>query len=348
MMTLTHKIFVLLSLPLVFGVAGCSEPAGKPGGSRLPQVRVQVEGISLSDLPFQVEVAGTLQAVEQSQVSARVSGQVVELPVRVGSKVKKGDLLVRVRASELSARARQAETQLAQARRNLERETRLQQAKASTREQVKTLTELVQISDANYREAKAMLDYTQIRAPFAATVTHKLIEVGDLASPGSVLLKLENSGALEVLVQVPEALAQGLRLDTSLPLSVPVVGLLTRAEISEISPTVDPVSRSTQVKLTLSDNPALRSGQFVRVSLAGKGAQTLLIAQAALHQNGQMEQVFVAEEGVARMRLVRSGADFGERIEILSGLRPGDQVVVATEADLRDGQPLEIAADGQF
>ncbi len=343
-----QKILIFWSLLLLLGVAGCNEPPEQIVISTLPQARVQAEALSLSEVPFQIEVAGTLQAVDQAQISARVSGQVVEVPVKVGSKVKKGDLLVRVRAAELNARVRQAETQLSQAQRNLERETKLQQVNASTREKVKTLTELVQISEAAFREAQAMLDYTQIKAPFAGTVTHKLVEVGALASPGSALLKLESSGALEVAVQIPEALAQGLRLDATLPLSVPGVGLNTEAQIREISPTVDPVSRSTRVKLTLSDNPALRSGQFVRVSLADKSARTLLIANTALHQNGQMEQVFVAEQGVARLRLVRSGARFADRVEILSGLRAGDQVVIATSSDLRDGQPLEIVADGQL
>ncbi len=345
-MMLKQKFFALLCLMLLFVSAGCSEHSPAPSGEVLPIIRVQVETLALTAVPFQIEVAGTLQAVEQAQISARVSGQVVEVPVHVGSRVKKGDLLVRIRAAEISARVRQAETQLSQARRNLERETKLQQVNASTREKVKTLTELVQISEAAYLEAKAMLDYTRVRAPFAATVTHKLVEVGDLASPGSALLRLENSGALEVLVQIPEALAQGLRLDSLLPISVPAVGLATEAQISEISPTVDPVSRSTRVKLTLSENPALRSGQFVRVSLVDKGAQTLLIPKMALHRNGQMEQVFVADQGVARMRLVRSGAGYGDRVEILSGLRAGDRIVITTEAVLLDGQPLEVVEAG--
>lgn len=345
-MTLKQKAYLPLVLIALFVVGGCSDHSDSRTVKTLPTARVQVETLSLSAVPFQVEVAGTLQAIEQALISARVSGQVVEMPVHVGSKVKKGDLLVRVRAAEISARVRQAETQLSQARRNLERETKLQQVNASTREKVKTLAELVQISEAAYREAKAMHDYTRVRAPFAATVTHKLVEVGDLASPGSALLKLENSEALEVLVQIPEALAQGLKLDSLLLVNVPAVGLSTEAQISEISPTVDPVSRSTQVKLTLSDNPLLRSGQFARVSLADEGAQTLLIPQAALHQNGQMEQVFVADQGVAHMRLVRSGSGYADRVEILSGLRAGDQIVIATEGLLLDGQPLEVVEAG--
>lgn len=333
---------ILIALALV----SCSEPGEKASRPELPTVAVEVNTLGLSSVPFQIEVAGTLQAVDQALISSRISGQVVEVPVQVGSKVKKGDLLVKIRAAEINARVRQAETQRAQAKRNFERETKLLQVNASTREKVSTLSEQVQISEAAYREAKAMLDYTQVKAPFSGTVTHKMVEVGDLASPGSALLRLEGSGALEVLVQIPEAQAQELRLDTMLSLTVPTIGLQTKAQISEISPTVDPVSRSTRVKLTLSDNPALRSGQFARVALADKGAKTLLIPQTALRQNGQMEQVFVAEQGHARLRLVRSGARFGDQVEILSGLRAGDQFIVTADKILQDGQPLEILPTG--
>lgn len=346
-MKLISSCVLSLTLMLLLLLTGCSEPAtDQHKAPQLPQLKVQVETLVMTEVASQVEVAGTLQAGEKAEISTRVSGQVAEILVHAGSKVKKGDLLVKISAAEINARLRQAETQLAQARRNFERETKLQLVNASTRERVQTLSEQVQISEAAYREASTMLGYTKIKAPFAGTITHKLVEVGDLAAPGSPLLRLENAGALEVLVQIPEAQVQGLRLKSTLPISVPVVGFTTVAQISEISPSVDPVSRTTQVKLTLAENPVLRSGQFARVSLAGTGAQTLLIAKSALHQQGQMEQVFVVEQGEAHMRLVRSGARVAGRVEILSGLRAGEQVVTAVEGDLHDGQPVIIDTTG--
>jgi len=191
-------------------------------------------------------------------------------------------------------------------------------------------------------EAQAVLGYTQINAPFAGTVTDKLVEVGDQASPGVPLLKLENGSALEVVIQVPEALSHSLTLASRLPLSVPAVGLTLNAQIREISPTVDPASRTTQVKIMLPAAPQLRSGQFARVALTNSQATTLLINSKALRQKGQLQQVFVAEQGLASMRLVRIGAEFDGRTEILSGLKAGDQVVIAANDKLQDGQPLKV------
>lgn len=336
------KKALFLALTILLFIAGCNEPAEQSTTSSLPQVEVQTETLALSPVAEQIELSGTLQAADKATISARVTGQIATLPIKLGSKVNKGDLLVKISADEINARVRQAEVQLEQARRNLARESKLLEVNASTRERVKTLTEQVQISEAAYNEAQTMLGYTAIKAPFSATVTDKLIEVGDLAAPGMALLKIEKSTELEVVIQVPEALSHDLTLGSSLPLTVPAANLAIKAQIKEISPTVDPASRTTQVKLTLPDAPGLRSGQFARVALAGRQPTTMLIKTSALRQNGQMQQVFVADQGTARMRLVRTGTEFDGRTEILTGLRAGDQVIIDPPANLRDGQPLLI------
>ena len=343
MLKLSPLFLPLLSL---FILAGCNDPVERPAVPSLPPVAVQVEALTLSEVPMQVELAGTLQAVKHATIKARVAGQIVKLPVQVGSKVKKGDLLVKIAAAEMNARVEQAETQLAQARRNLARETRLQQVNASTREKVKSLKEQVEINEAVYREAQTILGYTLIHAPFSGTVTGKPVEVGDQAAPGIPLLELENGSALEVVIQVPEGLAQSLTPESRLPVTVPAAGLTLTAQISEISPTVDSTSRTTQVKIMLPESAELRSGQFARVALAGRQASTLMINSKAVRHKGQLQQVFVAEQGLAHMRLVRIGAEFDGRTEILAGLQAGDQVVVDGIDKLRDGQPLKVTTDG--
>ncbi len=340
----THILF--LATLTLFMMTGCNDPVEKAATTTLPTVEVQVETLALSELPIQVELAGTLQAVQHATISARVVGQIVNLPVQIGSKVKKGDLLAKISAAEMNAQLQQAEAQLDQARRNLAREAKLQQVNASTREKVKTLTEQVQISEAVYREAQTNFGYTEIKAPFTGTVTEKLVEVGDLAMPGAALLRLEDGATLEVVIQIPEALVHNLDPKSTLPLTVPVVGLAFNAQVREISPTVDPASRTTQIKLMLPAAPELRSGQFARVALMDSQAKTLMINSRAIRQKGQLQQVFVAEQGMARMRLVRVGTELDGRTEILSGLQAGEQIVIDASEIEQDGQPLKLITDG--
>ena len=308
----------------------------------LPSVTVEVEEVSEETARTRIEVVGTVEAVQRASISARISGQIVELPVLLGSSVEQGELLVKISAGEISAKVLQAEAQLAQARRNLDREKKLQQEGASTRETVKSLQDVTRIAEAAYTEAKTMLDYTIITAPFSGTVTRKMANVGDLASPGMNLLEIENSDELQVLAQVPEALLLKVSVGDSLPVHIPAAVLTLMGEVAEVAPAADPMSRTAPVKIRIPVGPDLRVGQFARVDLESSGELTLVVPESAVIQKGQMDLVFVVEENVARLRLIRTGGKYDGDVEILSGLEPGERVVVAGADQLQDGQPLTI------
>ena len=335
---------------LLGGVAcfsGCNtqEEHKKAEVPQLPTLSVVVEEVREERARSRIEVVGTLEAVERASISARISGQIIELPVVLGSKVEKGDLLLKISAGEISAKVLQAEAQLSQARRNLARETKLQKQGASTQETVKSLNDGVNIAAAAYQEAKTMLDYTTITAPFSGTITQKIANIGDLASPGKLLLNIENSEELQVLARVPEALLLKIATGDTLPVQIPAASLLLIGEVAEVAPAADPLSRTAPVKINIPSGPDLRVGQFARIGLEGADESTLMLPQSAVLARGQMDLVFVVEQPgkIARMRIVTTGAVYDGEVEILSGLDPGELAVVSPNvALLQDGQPLDI------
>jgi len=310
----------------------------------LPTVTVTVEELKELTAPSRVEVVGTLEAVERASISSRIPGQIIELPVVLGSKVQQGDLLVKMSAGEISAKVLQAEAQLSQARRNLARETKLQKQGASTEETVKSLLDTTRIAEAAFKEARTMLDYTTISAPFSGTVTKKIANIGDLASPGMVLLMIENGDELQVLAQVPESLLLSVQQGDSVPVSIPAASLAIEGVVAEVAPAANPMSRTAPVKINIPSSPDLRVGQFARIGLKGSSETTILLTNSAVLAKGQMDMVFVYDTAsqTAHMRLVKTGTVYGDQVEILSGLLPGEQVVVSGVERLQDGQPLEI------
>jgi membrane fusion protein, multidrug efflux system len=308
----------------------------------LPSLAVAVEEVREEVGRSRVEVVGTVEAVQKASISARISGQIVELPLVLGSVVKSGDLLVKVSAGEISAKVLQAEAQLAQARRNLAREKKLQKKGASTRETVKSLQDVTRIAEAVYTEVKTMLDYTMITAPFNGTITRKMANVGDLASPGVSLLEIENSDELQVMAQVPEAMILKVFIGDILSVRIPAAAITLLGEVVEVAPAADPMSRTAPVKIKIPVGPDLRVGQFARVTLENSAETTLVVAESAVIAKGQMDLVFVVEENIARLRLIRTGAAYDGDMEILSGLDPGEVVVVRGADKLQDGQPLTI------
>ncbi len=246
-------------------------------------------------------------------------------------------------AAEISARLSQAETGVAQAKRNLEREERLFAKNASTGETVNAQQDALKLAQASLREARTMLGYITIRAPFSGRVSAKPANAGDLATAGTPLLVLENTDALQAVAAVPEAQFQGVKPGASLPVRIPAANLDTTGRVAEIAPTADAASRTALIKLDLAPNPALRPGQFVRVIFPGATTKTLMVPTQALSLFGQMERVFVVADNQAHLRLVRSGMQRDGQVEILSGLNPGEQVVVAGGASqLVDGQPVRV------
>ncbi|MCG6931720.1 MAG: efflux RND transporter periplasmic adaptor subunit [Desulfofustis sp.] len=339
--------WVIVSIVSVFGLllfAGCrtEQHAAHPAIADLPPVKVTVAAAEERTPLRQIEVMATVEAEQSASVAARVSGNITELPVRLGDRVKAGDMLVVISAGEIRAQVNQALAQLEQAERNLKREQSLLEKNAATQESVKTLEESRKIAEAAYREARTMLDYTTITAPFDGVITSKPANVGDLAVPGKILLTIENGSSLQIIADVPEALVLGLSIGDRLPVRINAAGLDIQGTITEIAPTADPRSRTAPIKLDIEPSPKLRSGQFARVSLPSTSGSAVMVPAASIRPFGQLDRVFIVKDGTVRLQLVKTGLKHGESIEILSGVNGGDSVVISDTRELSDGRKVTV------
>lgn len=331
----------------VLALAGCSKhkPTSDAAASLppLPPAKARVAQVRAESLPVITEITGTVRPVRRAVVAAKVMGTIEQLSVTLGQRVKAGDLLAQISAGEISARVAQAKSQFNAARRDLERERSLLQKGASTADMVKGLEDRFAAAEAMVREAEVMLGYVTLQAPFDGVVTRKMANAGDLASPGVPLLEIESAMEFQVEFGVPDSLAASLSDGASLNVEVPVAGVSFSGKLVELSSAADPSARTVTAKLAVPAGTKVRSGQFVRVHVPGAPARALLVPHTSVTRLGQMERVFVADDDKrASLRLVKTGAARGDRIEILSGLDDGERVVVAPPAGLREGQPLEI------
>jgi RND family efflux transporter MFP subunit len=164
--------------------------------------------------------------------------------------------------------------------------------------------------------------------------------VGDFAAPGKPLLQIENPQRLRFEADVPEAIIDQVR--TSEPVEVKITGLGKNVTgvVSEVSPTADPSSRTFLTRIDLPLTGGLRPGQFGRAMLRVGDFTTISIPSEALQTRGQMEVVFINDQGRARLRLVKSGKRYGDEVEILSGVSKGESIIVEGVRSLSDGQPL--------
>jgi RND family efflux transporter MFP subunit len=328
-----------------FLVAGCKQHAPEETTRQsLPTAKVQVLTVTEQSAHQQNEVAGSVEAVQRATIAAKVTGTIEKLPVVLGSQVKKGDLLVKISAGEIAAKVSQARAQLEQARRNYERERRLLEKDASTPETVKSMKDSLRVAQAAYEEASTMTGYTSITAPFGGLVARKMVNAGDLAVAGTPLLVLENNRHLQVVAGVPEELALKIHPGDELTVRVPAADFEKVGKVSEIAPAADAASRTTLVKVQINGGGALRPGQFAKVILPGTPVETFLVPEKAVRRFGQMERLWMVQDGTARLRLVRTGEHQAGNVEILAGLSAGDQVIVRGADRLVEGQPVQVVS----
>lgn len=334
---------LILPLAALALFAGCGRrESAASAAAGLPPARVRAATARIEEVPVLIEVTGTVRAVQRALIAAKVMGAVEDLPVVLGQRVKTGDLLAKISAGEISARVLQAQAQLNQARRDLDRERDLLTKNASTSDMVKSLEDRFAMTEAMVREAEVMLGYATVRAPFDGVVARKMASVGDLAAPGQPLLEIEGTNDFQVEAGIPDSLIARLTAGTPLAVEVPAAGAAFTGTLVEVSSTADPFTRTVTVKISVPAGTPVGSGQYARVQAPGAPVRALLAPAASVSTLGQMERVFVAENGRAVLRLVKTGAARGDRVEILSGLAEGDRVVSNPPAGLQEAQPLEI------
>ncbi len=305
----------------------------------LPSLTVRAVPAKWSPHMAVEEVVGTVRSKQRALVEAKVSGRVLEYSATPGTAVKAGEPLARLDVQEIQAKVDQARALLDQAQRDFDRQKQLIASNATTRQDFDAAEARVKIGAAALSEAETMLGYARVTAPFDGVVTRKLADVGDLAMPGKPLLEIEAPTALRFEADLPEAILDRVKLGDRLPVRLTHV---IEGTVSEISPVADPVSRTFQVKLDLPPADGLRTGQFGRVSVPVAETRLLLVPQDAVLKRGQMEMVFVARDGRASLRLVKTGKQLDTHIELLSGIEEGEQVIVGAGSKLTDGQPVTI------
>jgi RND family efflux transporter MFP subunit len=335
------------ALLLTAGVAiltGCGKPHGssKAPDVNLPTAQVRVQVAESKPQVITEEVVGTVRAKVRATLEAKVTGRIEKLPVRLGQKVKAGELLARLDAAEIKARLEQAQAGLEQTERDWKRVSALFAQQAVTRSEYDASESRHNVAKATVAEAQAMMGYVEVLAPFDGVVTKKWAEAGDLAMPGKPLIEIQDPSALQLEADVPEAIASRVKLDARLKLRVDAVSGELTGTVCELAPTADSASRTFRVKLDLAPAAGLMPGQFARLLVPVGESRSICVPLSAVVQRGQLEIVFVVANQRAQLHLVKVGTQIGNEVEVLTGLDAGDAVVIDGAAQLTDGQPTEV------
>ena len=225
-----------------------------------------------------------------------------------------------------------------------ERADRLLQVAAARQNQMKARIDQAKADVAN---ARVYVGYSRIAAPIGGVVVSKQADVGYMATPGMPLLTIENSAGYQLHASVEESKLGTIRLNDQVQVVLEAVAnTQLNGAVEEIVPVADPATRSYIVKIGLptTGDIHLRSGLYGKARFVMGQRKILSVPQTAVTQRGQLAGVFVVDRsGVALLRLVKTGRTVGDRIEVLSGLNEGEEIVSEGTASLRDGSRVREA-----
>ena len=319
-----------------------------------PEVPTVEVGTGAADTGFDID--GSLEALHQSTVAAQLGGNVLQLAVKAGDRVKAGQLLARIDEREAQAglartdaALAQAQAELSNARLHAERTRDLrsqgfvsQAAQDVAETQLKAAQAGVQQAQSGRSQAALARSFAAVNAPFDAIVLATHVEAGELATPGRPLVTLYAPGRMRAVVQLPASRTAAARGADSVKVQLPGGAdsrWVTPVATTEL-PGTDPVSQTVEWRLDLSaaDSAGLAPGQNVRVRFAGAPAVAvaastaapgrLTVPAAAVLRRGELTAVYAAREAGFVLKAVRLGAAQGGDVEVLAGLKPGERIAI--------------------
>jgi RND family efflux transporter MFP subunit len=326
-----------------------------------------------------VTLPATTNAFQAADIFARASGYVTVRDADIGSRVKAGDLLAAITATELDHQIAQAEANLAQAqasRRQIKANRELarvtwgrnsilvkqgwvtQQQGDTDRLNYAAQQQAKQVADAVIRSQEAQLlvlrqqkTYQQVVAPFDGVVTRRNIDVGSLvqadATSGTFMFTLTRSDVMRIRLYVPQDAAIGVTPGVDAVVRVPEIpGRLFTGKVTRIANALDPATRTLLTEIDV-PNPdrELSSGIYCTVELkVRRRTPSLIVPAGAIVFDRDGLHVLVVENGVAHSRKITEIRDLGTEVEVSEGVKQGDQVVLSPPVDLDDGSKVQVRA----
>jgi len=362
----------MLMAPLV--LAGCKDKvrSGKSEVRRPLVSGIVIQEAKLLPIAESYETSATVKARTTSAIASRVMGTVTSTNVREGDRVRPGQILLsiddrdtaeKVAAAEAGYRESLKAVEVAKQNKSLadltyQRYKNLVDEKVITQQeldQIETqkkvvdieyerVQEIVNRTRAGLSEARIFYGFTKITAPIAGVVTEKKIEIGSMAVPGVPVMTVEDVSSFRLEAYVDEGLAGKLRTGMPVDVVLASMGKNLQGRISEINPSVNPVSRSFLIKIEV-PGEGLRSGIYAKVRIPLGLRQAILIPESAIVEKGQLTGAYaVDEKGIISYRLIRIGKRYEHGVEILSGINPGDRIVIGGADKAVDGGILKQGA----
>ncbi|MBO8138017.1 MAG: efflux RND transporter periplasmic adaptor subunit [Desulfotomaculum sp.] len=335
-------LMIAVMLGILLLTVGCEKK--EPRQIEEKAVPVEIFVAKKSNLSQEIEMTGEIIAGQDVDVTPKVSGKVASVNVKVGQLVKKGTVLFEIEGKEYEIALRTAETNLKSAQNNYDRMKQLYAEGAISKVEFENAETQLKLQQAAYDRAKNDYEELVVTSPINGQVSYLNVEKGELVGAQAPAAGVVNLDTVKVKLNVSENLVGSIKEGQKVSVEIDTLGKTVDGKIYSVSPKIDQVTKAFPVEVEI-PNPKreILAGMVATIKLPTREIKNAVTvpASAVLEHNGQ-QKVYVVEDGIAKERIVSVGVRSLDKVQVISGLKENEKVIVAGNRLVGDGQKVKI------
>ncbi|MGO4913351.1 efflux RND transporter periplasmic adaptor subunit [Leeuwenhoekiella sp. W20_SRS_FM14] len=297
-----------------------------------------------------LEIQGNVETKQNVMISAEYSGVLSRVFVKEGDKVTKGQVLARIDDGGLGSQLAQLETQAQLNKTTFERQKRLWDQNIGSEIQYLQAKATYEASQSQVNQLKSQLGKTTVNAPFSGTIDQVMTEQGSAVMPGTQLYRIVNLSDMYITAEVPESYLGTVNIGKTVEVDFPVLNKNIESKIRQTSNFINPANRSFTIEVAVpNEEKSIKPNLTAKLKINDYTSENaILIPLSVISENAEGEQyVYVATSGtenntIAKRVIVKTGKAQGDKIEVLTGLNAGDEIIVQGARSVQDNQEIRI------
>jgi membrane fusion protein, multidrug efflux system len=310
-------------------------------------VSVKVAQVKTENLSLDFVANGNFAPTQELTFSAEKSGKVIKVLVDEGDYVTVGQTLVIVRSDVINVNAQTAKAAYDNAKSDYTRYENAYKTGGVTKQQLDQAKLQLTNAQASLIEANINVGDTKVKSPIKGFINKRFIEPGTILAgmPPSEMFEIVDVSKLKLKVSVNESQVAGLKIGNTVPVTSSIFPDKTvTGKIIFIAPKADEsLNFPVEIEITNNSSNAIKAGMYGTATFGSKQKQNLtIVPRNAFVGSVSSNEIFVVENGIAKLKKVKAGRILGDQVEIISGLSEGETVIVTGQINLQDGNAVEI------
>ena len=342
-----YSIIIVLLILVSFSFYSCGKKTEgetkKEDEKKLTLVKFKtIETSSFSD---KFKISGSVKPYATAKVSSEMGGLIVSIPKDKGSYVSRGETVVHLKNELDMASFNQSLAQVELLRMNYEKQKQLFEENATTEIQYLNAKWQLEAAERGLDVLRTKMKTSSVHSPISGVIDDKFMNKGEMSSPGMPILNIVDISRVKISAPVPESYVGKVKKGQHVNVTLDVIpGADFDGEISYIGPSLDPVSRTFEIEIVISNrDKILKPGMNANVEISeSEVADAIVLPQDLVIDYGEEKFVFVLEGDVARKRIIKIGGREGNEVLIESGLNPGEKLIVEGYQSVKDGEKVQV------